>query len=138
LIKILFAALVITFYACKKSANAPLTDVLPGKWTLTQYYSNPGGGGSWLNANDRLNGYMQFGTDGKLQTTIRDIVGGGGTTAVYTTYAITDSVTVKFTRTDNSFENYTYSIKSGTLELYPAGPVICIEGCGLRLTKTSN
>ncbi len=141
---VLFATLLgCTFYACKKTGSATLTNTLTdtlslsGKWTLAQYYSNPGGGGAWLQANDRMNGYMQFDTNGKLQSTVPDIMG-NGTSAVYTTYAITDSVTVKFTRTDNSFENFTYSIKSGTLQLIPKGPILCFEGCGFRLTKAGN
>jgi hypothetical protein len=137
LTRILFAIFLgCAFYACKKQ-SAPLTDTLPGRWTLTQYYSNPGGGGSWLNANDRLNGDLQFSADGELQTTVPDIIG-NGTTAVFTKYAVSDSVTVKFTRTDNTYENYQYSIKSGILELYPKGPVLCMEGCGLRFKKNSN
>jgi len=138
LTKILFAAfLICAFYSCKKQTYAPLTADLPGTWNMTEVYSNPGGGGYWKPASALDNAqYIKFGANGELTSNIPYLANPTG--AAFTRYIKPDSVTLKFIRTDNTYENYAYSIKSSTLEMSPTGPDICIEGCATRFRKTSN
>jgi hypothetical protein len=48
---------------------------------------------------------------------------------------VKDSVTLVFTKDDNTKENYAYSINNGLLDLSPAGPIFCTEGCTYRFSK---
>lgn len=111
--------------ACKKGDDGP-SNVLSGRWNLVASYISMGPPGSWVPVNKSDNKYVQFNNDGKLY---------GNVYSEYATYKLKDSVTIVFSKTDNTIQNYRYMIRKDTLILSPAGPIFCIEGCGLKFAR---
>jgi len=121
---ILFTALITMFCACKKE-NSSATS-LTGRWKLVQSKVGTGGPGQWVTVPAEQSTYVQFDANGKLQ---------GTAFAGYTSYAVKDSVTLVFSKDDNTKENYAYSINNGLLDVSPVGPIFCTEGCIYRFSK---
>ena len=116
----------ITLFSCKKD-NSAKDNTLTGKWKLTETYADPGNGKvNYIAVPKDNKEYISFNGDGTLD---------GSGFANGTTYVVKDSVTIAVTSKDNTVENYRYSIKNGTLQMSPAGPIVCIEGCGTRYRK---
>ena len=126
LLKRCLVTLVIFTVSCKKDS---LINSLNGTWKQTEYYMSIGGPGSWKQVDKKSNYYVQINKDGTLA---------GNSYSDYKTYTIKDSTIVTFYKPDGTFENYYYTITNNVLTLSPAGPIICIEGCGNRFTKISN
>lgn len=111
---------------CKKD-NSGTDNTLTGKWKLSETYADPGdGSGKYLPVAKTNTAYVIFNTNGTLTGTAfpNDV-----------SYAVKDSVTLAFTSKTNEVENYTYKITNGVLQMSPAGPYFCIEGCGQRFSK---
>lgn len=121
---ILIAILTTMFCACKKDNSGG--DSLTGKWKMVQSKVGIAGPGQWVTVPDDKSTYVQFDANGKLEGTA--FVG-------YTTYTVKDSVTLVFTKPDNTVENYRYSISNELLDLSPAGPILCTEGCTYRFGR---
>jgi hypothetical protein len=123
--KILAIAMVVLIFACNKDNVTSLA--LVGKWKATESLVSAGGPAYWVAAPAKTNyDYIQFDQDGKLE---------GSAIGDYVKYAVKDSVTVVFSKRDNTIENYRYTIINGVLTMTPIGPVYCIEGCGDRYVK---
>jgi hypothetical protein len=128
LTNILSITMIVVICACNKEKidNSSLT----GKWKLTQTLISAGGPTQWAAVPAKTNyDYVQYDSDGKLEGTVFPD---------YVKYAIKDSVTLIFTKNDNTQQNYRYSIKNGQLTMSPAGPILCIEGCALGFSKVGN
>ena len=131
--KILVLAAVVFFAACSKG-NMEIIDVyadpsvLTGRWKLSETMASPGDGSQeWKKVSKDLNDYIVFGEDGKLS---------GNAFADYSTYAVKDSITLTFTKADGiTYQNYSYKLQGGALNMSPAGPIMCIEACGIRFKK---
>jgi hypothetical protein len=111
-------------YSCNEK-EPDKTSKLLGKWKLYDTYYSIGGPLIYKKVTKDSVTYLEFGTDGKLSDT----------KAEYKAYTLKDSVTINFTKTDDSEVIYFYSIKDGLLNLSPGGTAICIEGCGSRYKK---
>jgi hypothetical protein len=122
--KILLLSMVVFGFACKKADSGEPT-ALTGKWKLTERYISTGGPGQWTPATG--NDYVQFANNNGTVS--------GTVFSDYIRYAIKDSVTVVFFKNDQTQQNYRYTIKNGVLQMGPAGPIYCIEGCDIRFTK---
>ncbi|RWY47966.1 lipocalin family protein [Mucilaginibacter gilvus] len=128
IVKLTAVALILLIAACGKESKFLVNTSLQGKWKLSATYADPGdGSGKYLPVSASNTEYVQFKTDGTL----------AGTAFVnYESYAEKDSVTLIFTATDHiTKQNFRYSIKGNELTMSPAGPIMCIEGCGERFTK---
>lgn len=120
---LLFGLFLIT---CKKD-NSTADKTLTGKWKLSETYADPGdGSGKYLPVAKTNTAYVIFNNNGTLT---------GSAFPNDVSYAIKDSVTLAITSKTNEVENYTYKITSGVLQMSPAGPYFCIEGCGQRFIK---
>src|SRR5882757_1019337 len=108
---------------CKKD-NSAGDNTLTGRWKLTETYADPGNGKeNYIPVPKDNKDYAIFSTNGTLSGT-------AFSNAV--SYVVKDSVTIAITSKDNSIENYGYKITNGVLQMSPAGPIFCIEGCGAR------
>ena len=131
--KIIVLAAILLFAACSKN-NMEVIDVygnpsvLKGKWKLFETLADPGdGSGQWTKVPKNSEDYLIFGEEGKLS---------GNSFKEYSMYAVQDSVTLKFTKTDGvTYQNYRYKLQGGALSMSPAGPIMCIEACGIRFKK---
>lgn len=115
------------FAACKKdttnAVNAPLT----GNWKLVANYISTGSPGQWHDATGQAPAYVNFNNNGTIT---------GNQYADYTRYAVKDSVTLVFTKKNSGdMQNFRYQIRKDTLEMSPAGPIFCTEGCAVRFIK---
>jgi len=113
---------------CKKDNSGVVDNTLTGRWKLSETYADPGdGSGKYLPVAKTNTAYVIFNADGTLIGTAfpNDV-----------SYAIKDSVTLAITSKSHAVENYAYKITNGVLQMSPAGPIFCIEGCGQRFTKT--
>lgn len=133
LTKVLLLAVVVLISACSKN-NMDVIDVyadpavLKGKWKLSETLADPGdGSGQWQKVPKQSKDYIVFGEDGELS---------GNAFKEYSTYSVQDSTTLKFTKPDGvTYQNYSYKLQGGTLSMSPAGPIMCIEACGIRFKK---
>ena len=131
--KMLVFLAVVIFAACSKN-NMDIIDVfgnpavLTGKWKLSETLADPGdGSGQWRKVTIESNEYIIFGADGKLS---------GNAFKDYSTYVVQDSTTLKFTKPDGvTYQNYSFKLQGGALSMSPAGPIMCIEACGIRFKK---
>jgi len=131
--KVFVLATVVFFAACSKN-NMDVIDVfgnpavLTGKWKLSETLADPGdGSGQWQKVPKESKDYIVFGEDGKLS---------GNAFEEYSTYAVQDSTTLKFTKPDGvTYQDYRYKLQGGALSMSPAGPIMCIEACGIRFKK---
>ncbi|MDB5024733.1 MAG: hypothetical protein JWP78_2488 [Mucilaginibacter sp.] len=115
---ILFAA------ACGKE-NIKGNSTLTGKWKLVESLMDPGNGsGKWMPVQTGTE--VQFYANGTLS---------GTEFPSYVSYNIKDSVTLAFVQANKTIQNYRYKISHDTLSLSPAGPMRCIEACGVRFKK---
>ena len=112
---------------CKKDSSGSFDNTLTGRWKLSETYADPGNGsGKYLPVSKTNTAYVIFNTDGTLNGTAfpNDV-----------SYAVKDSVTLAITSKSNEVENYAFKITNGVLQMSPAGPNFCIEGCGQRFSK---
>ncbi len=122
---LLFLTITLFTVACKKGDNG-VANALSGRWNLVAAYISTGAPGTWEPVNKIDGKYVQFDNNRRLL---------GNVYSEYVSYLLKDSVTVTFAKTDNTTQNYRYTFKKDTLILYPAGPLFCIEGCGLKFVK---
>jgi hypothetical protein len=117
-------AIILLASACSKE-NIKGNSTLSGKWKLVETLADPGdGSGKWQQV---LNGTeVQFYANGTLS---------GTAFPIYTSYNIRDSVTLTFTQPDKTIQNFWYNIRHDTLFMTWAGPIMCIEACGMRFKK---
>jgi hypothetical protein len=116
---IIFAA------ACRKEGVKAGPTQLQGNWTLVQTLLDPGdGSGRWQPAAPSTK--LGLNGDGTVS---------GTTFPQYASYTIKDSVTLTFSQSDKSIQNYRYHISHDTLSMSPDGPARCIEACGIRFKK---
>ncbi|MDB5135729.1 MAG: hypothetical protein JWP37_2332 [Mucilaginibacter sp.] len=121
----LSALVILGTSACKKDSGAKGNTTLQGKWKVIG--SMISSGGPMYFVPDNGNHYAQFNTDGT-------ITGSAFPDEVY--YKIKDSITITMTKADKiTYEDYYYKIKQDSLTLGPAGPIVCIEGCSIKLIK---
>ena len=127
----IYSILIIAVLAasCRKTGVSVDASKLQGKWKLTEDFISDGSPGQWQPVAQKQNyDYVQFDANGHLESTVY---------TTYQNYAVTDSVTLTFSKTD-TLEHYRYTLQGETLTLSPSGPMICIEGCGNRFIKVSN
>jgi hypothetical protein len=127
-IRLLLLALVIIFASCSKETLDPNNTELTGKWKLAETLADPGdGSGKWQKVSGKTDRYIEFKANGELAGTVpKDFI----------SYAVSDSSILTFTKNDGvTIQNYLYQLKDGFLEMSPAGPIWCIEGCGSRYIK---
>lgn len=123
---ILLLCLGLFIITCKKD-NSATDNTLTGKWKLTETYADPGdGSGKYMAVPKTNTDYVIFNTNGALT---------GTAFANDVSYVVKDSVTLAITSKNNEVENYAYNITNGVLQMSPAGPNFCIEGCGQRFSK---
>ena len=127
-IRLFLLALVVLFASCSKDTLDPNNKVLTGKWKLAETLADPGdGSGQWKKVSRETDTYIEFKANGDLA---------GTALGDFSTYAVSDSVTLTFTKKDGvTIQNYRYQLKDGFLQMSPAGPTWCIEGCGSRYVK---
>ena len=127
-IRLLLLTLIVLSSACSKEVPDPTNTVLTGKWKLAETLADPGdGSGKWKKVSGGTNRYIEFKANGELS---------GNVAGDFTTYALTDSSMLTFSqRDDATIQKYFYQLKDGYLQLSPAGPIWCIEGCGSRYIK---
>jgi len=126
LTRLTFVLILIVLAACKKEDSG---SSIIGKWRLTANLADPGNGsGKWMPVEKKgfYFDYVKFDNNGLLESTIF---------ADYITYKLKGSDTVTFTTKDNTIQNYHYSIKSDTMVMSPAGPIRCIEACGMKFAR---
>lgn len=112
--------------SCKKDGKNDSSDIT-GRWKLSETLADPGdGSGKWRKAEST--DYIQFFADGKL---ISDSY------KEYTSYKLTDSANIAFSKDDKTIQNFRFTLKDGTLSLSPNGPIFCIEGCGVRYKRAN-
>jgi hypothetical protein len=117
-------AIILFALACGKE-NIKGNSALTGKWKLVESLADPGGGsGTWMPVQTSTD--VQFYANGNL---------GGTTFPSYVSYTVKDSVTLTFIQANKTIQNYRYKISHDTLSMSPAGPIICIEACGIRFKK---
>lgn len=110
----------------KENANLDRKS-LSGKWILTESLADIGNGkGTWKAVPKKDVKHVEFKADGALS---------GDAFPDYISYTIKDSVTISMTHKNQSIQNYTYRFEDDKLSMSPAGPMICIEGCGSRFEK---
>lgn len=115
------------FASCDKENVKLDAENLTGKWRLSAYLADIGDGkGKWKAVSNKDVRYVDFKADGGLA---------GDAFEGYISYVIKDSVTITMTHKNQSIQNYTYGFEDGKLSMSPAGPIMCIEGCGTRFEK---
>ncbi|OOQ58152.1 lipocalin family protein [Mucilaginibacter pedocola] len=125
--------------ACTKMQEVVLTNAsIAGTWKLDATYADPGdGSGTYHPVTIATTNTITFKPDGKIETVgLDDSENFLMHFSQYTTFAIKDSTTLIFKEpTDTTSQKYLYKIEGDKLTLIPAGPVMCIEGCGTRFQK---
>jgi hypothetical protein len=121
----LLTAAILFTAACGKEGVKSGNATLAGKWKLVESLADPGdGSGKWL----------------PVTTSTQLLLNANGTTGGtafpnYVSYAIKDSVTLTFSQSDKTIQNYRYKISHDTLSMSPDGPIRCFEPCGIRFKK---
>lgn len=127
LITLLIGIVIIQNLGCKKENTSAASESLNGKWKIARRFISTGGPGQWVEANS--NDYIIFNSNGKVSGTVYP---------QFTRYVLKDSVTMTLKNADNSqYENYKYKIKDSLLNMSPAGPIMCTEGCTDQFVKLS-
>ena len=117
---VLFAALILSFAACKKESNG--SKEIYGTWKLTETWMDPGDG-SGVYRKVKEDKYATFNRDGTIK---------GDAVTDLLSFKILDSVTMEVkSGNQTSPFIYRYKVTSTKLELNPP----CIEGCGLRFVR---
>lgn len=113
--------------SCKKDDNG-FGYSLAGRWKVIESRVGDGSLGEWQKQPKENERQVTFKSNGTLA---------GNLFERYGKYIITDSTTIKLTEKGNEVEQfYGYKINAeGVLELWPKGPIVCIEGCSIRLIK---
>jgi hypothetical protein len=127
----LFALAILGTSACKKEATLKTVDMPAANATLRGYWRVIGNmissGGPMYFVPASGNDQALFNADGSMS---------GSAFPNFKLYTVKDSVTIKMTSADKAtYENYIYKIKSDTLTLGLAGPIVCTEGCAVVLVK---
>jgi len=121
---LLLAVLSIVFFSCEKGETLK-SATLTGKWKLFDSFYSIGGPLIYKQADLETPVFLDLKNDGKLSYTNTN----------YTAFAVKDSIIVTFIDKNKDRSDFYYFIKGDTLTLSPAGPRICIEGCGERFIK---
>jgi len=128
LFHVVLIAIVLAATACHKDDATVFN--LNGKWKLTEALNDPGDGSGKFRPVVQKTEYdfVQFNTNGTLNSSIF---------SDYVRYSVKDS-TVTLYKSDNSLQHYSYKFHDGVLDMSPAGPLYCIEGCAQRFVKIGN
>lgn len=112
----------------KDKAKLIVDETLSGTWKLSASYADIGNGqGKWTPVSEHSASLVTFKDNGVLE---------GNAFSDYSTYSVKDSVTLTFFKKDKTEQNYRFKIGNGELTMSPAGPIMCIEGCGSKFVKT--
>ncbi len=117
-------ALSIAFFSCEKGETLK-SATLTGKWKLFDSFYSIGGPLIYKQADSTSPVFLDFKNDGRLSYTNTNYIG----------FAVKDTNIVTFTDENKDRTDFYYFIKGDTLTLSPAGPRMCIEGCGERFIK---
>lgn len=122
---LLLAAVMLLAPSCRKDGASTGNASLTGKWKLVESLNDPGdGSGKWLPVTNSTG--LDLNADGTMS---------GTTFPIYVSYVVKDSVTLTFSQSDKTIQNYRYKISHDTLSMSPAGPIMCFEACGIRFKK---
>jgi hypothetical protein len=122
----LSTAVIVLITSCKKEDKG-IGAPLEGRWRVVSRYTSTGAVGLWIAEQPNSGKYVVFNKGGRLL---------GTEFAEYSSYVITDSVKVNFIKNnDTTTQFYNYKINKDTLQLNPAGPLYCIEGCMVKFVK---
>ena len=130
LTRLLLISVILIVSACNKNGISPKPRVkddatLPGKWKVVGNMLSAGGPMYFVPSYS--NDYVDFNTDGSMS---------GSAFPEFKSYAVKDTVKISLIQTDMvTHADYYYKIKGDSLNLSPAGPPFCIEGCALVLVK---
>ncbi|HYE53467.1 MAG TPA: hypothetical protein VD996_01440 [Chitinophagaceae bacterium] len=120
---IVVSVIVLIIASCNRMAGQSSQSGLTGKWTFTEYLSDPGdGSGKWQPA-PAGQSYIEFRSDSTIRTDVSQFLG-------YDRYSVVDNNAILLQGNGNSFK-LTYSIIGKTLQLNPP----CREPCGLKFRK---
>ncbi|HWW42395.1 lipocalin family protein [Pedobacter sp.] len=129
--KLLLVSCLFLMVSCSKdNAKLVVDDTLQGTWKLSASYADIGNGqGKWMPVSEHSASLylVTFKDNGVLE---------GNAYSDYSTYSVKDSVTLTFFKKDKTEQNYRFKISNGELTMSPAGPIMCIEGCGSKFVKT--
>ena len=125
--------------ACTKMQDVVLINTpLTGTWKLNATYMDPGSGnGTYRPVDNPGNNSITLKTNGALEVSgLDDSENFLLHFSQYKSFTIQDSVTLIFKeQANNKTQKFIYKIEGDKLSLIPAGPVMCIEGCGIRFKK---
>lgn len=126
-LKVLSLLFIFLISSCDKENVNLDRKSLTGKWKLTETFADIGNGkAKWKAVSKKEVKHVEFRANGEL---------GGDAFPDYISYAIKDSVTISMTHKNQSIQNYSYQFEDDKLSMSPAGPIMCIEGCGIRFEK---
>jgi len=124
LTRLTFVLILIVLSACKKEDSG---SSITGKWRLTANLADPGNGNvKWIPVQNGIYNYVKFDINGQVEGTVF---------TDYITFKLKGSDTVTFASKENTLQNYQYVIKSDTMVMSPAGPIRCIEACGIKFAR---
>lgn len=129
LLKLLLVSCLFLMVSCSKDkAKLIVDETLSGTWKLSASYADIGNGqGKWTSVSEHSASLVTFKDNGVLE---------GNAFSDYSTYSVKDSVTLTFFKKDKTEQNYRFKISNGEMTMSPAGPIMCIEGCGSKFVKT--
>ena len=137
LIKLSACITIVLLAACTKKQEVVNTS-LTGNWKLEATYMDPGdGSGKYVTASNPNNSGINLKANGAIE--VKGLNDPGQFLlyfSQYENYTIKDSTTLIFKKkADATTQNFMYKIEGDKLSLSPAGPLMCIEGCGVRFKK---
>jgi hypothetical protein len=139
LTKLLACIIILLTTACTKKQEVVLINVpLTGTWELNATYADPGNGsGTYHTVTAPGNNSLTLSPNGKLEVSgLDDSENFLLHFSQYKSFTIQDSVTLVFKeQTSTTPQKFIYKVEGDKLTLIPAGPVMCIEGCGIRFKK---
>lgn len=138
--KLAALAIIIFMAACtKQQGETPKAKAsLIGTWQLNASYISPGdGSGTYQPVANPGNNSINLKANGTIEVSgLSDADNFLLYFSQYDSYTVKDSITLVFKRTaDTTTQNFLYKIEGDKLSLSPAGPLMCIEGCGVRFKK---
>jgi hypothetical protein len=138
LAKLAALAIILFMVACTKESKFLVNTSLQGKWKLSAIYSDPGdGSGTYHSVATTGEHSITLKSDGTLEVTgLNNADNFLQYFSQYKSYTQRDSTTLVFkTQAGITTQTFIYKIEGDKLTLMPAGPVMCIEGCGTRFEK---
>jgi hypothetical protein len=137
LTKLSACIIIVLLAACTKKQEIINTSLV-GTWRLDATYMDPGnGGGTYQPVANPGNNGISLSANGTIKVSgLNDSDNFLLYFSQYQSYTIKDSVTLVFKKQAGTApQNFLYKIEGNKLTLSPAGPIMCIEGCGIRFKK---